>query len=202
MEIIQQAIDILENEFGEEPNLLYGSLVKRLKESLDERRVNLGGLLGKIMVLRNKSEAEIGPEPPVSANYGRQPNQQPATPAIAGDLEAGDRVFNALLQGIAITVKQRGSDNLQELTTYLKEQSGSFRLPARTSTPFKKWLEMPMDSPRISGDVKDLHKIVNASFVWACNKYGPIDADKILLFGVRSAEQLPESFEHSPRTFL
>ena len=33
LEIIQQAIDLLDNEFGEEPNLLYGSLVNRLKET-------------------------------------------------------------------------------------------------------------------------------------------------------------------------
>ncbi len=203
LEIIQQAIDLLDNEFGEEPNLLYGSLVNRLKETLDERRVNLGGLLGKIMVLRNKPVADIGPEPPFSGNSRTaQPAAATQPVGVAGDLTVQDKVFNSLLLGIATAVKQRNADNLQEMTEFLKSEALTMGLATPTSKSLAKWIAMPMDGPKITGNVENLHRIINTCFVWMCKKFGPVDADKILLFGVKTAETLPESFEHSPRKFL
>ena len=69
LDIVQQCIGILENEFGEQPEIKYSQLIKRLNESIT---ANLDGnkMLGKIMLMRRKSADEIGPDPGVAGTTG------------------------------------------------------------------------------------------------------------------------------------
>ena len=196
-DLVQQAIDLLDNEFGEDPRILYGALVKRLKESLGDR-VSMHGVLGNIMLMRNRPEAEIGPEPSLAGNAPAAP------PSVAGNasLEASDKVFNALFDGIVSTVRQRGNANATGLANHLTGQFKAMSLPGRTQTTLQQWITDPSREPCVVGNTSDLHKIVNCCFVWLCETFGPVDADKVLLRSVQKAEQLPESFEHSPRKFL
>ena len=199
-DLVQQAIDLLDNEFGEDPRILYGALVKRLKESLGDR-ISMHGVLGNIMVMRNKPEAEIGPEP---ASSGRGPAATAARGQSVGSTgqKASDKVFNALLEGIVSTVRQRGNEHTTGLANYLTGQLEDMSLPGRTQATLQQWITDPSRVPNVVGSPQDLHKIINSCFVWLCQTFGPVDADKVLLRGVQTAEQLPESFEHSPRKFL
>ena len=199
--LVQQAIDLLDNEFGEEPRILYGALVKRLKESLDES-VNLGGVLGRIMVLRYKPEEEIGPEPPTSNGGSGAASASPGQHFNVTKLDPAHKVFNALFHGVVSTVQQRGSEDVTALTSHLTSQLRAMSLAGATQMSLQNWIANPSRQPNVVGSTGDLHKIINACFVWLCGKFGPVDADKVLLRAVQAAEQLPESFEHSPRKFL
>lgn len=199
-DLVQQAIDLLENEFGEDPRILYGALVKRLKESLGDR-VNMQGVLGNIMVMRNKPEAEIGPEP---ALRSRSAPAATAGSQFVGNTgqQASDKVFNALFQGIVSTVRHRGNENAISLANHLTGQFSDMSLAGRTQATLQQWITDPSREPSVVGTTGDLHKIINCCFVWLCQTFGPVDADKVLLRAVQGAEQLPESFEFSPRKFL
>ena len=196
-DLVQQAIDLLDNEFGEDPRILYGALVKRLKDSLGDR-VSMHGVLGNIMLMRNRPEAEIGPEPTMH----RSAPKVAAPFAENSNLEPSDKVFNALFDGIVSTVRQRGNDKATGLANYLTGQFKTMSLPGKTQTTLQQWITNPSREPCVIGKTSDLHKIINCCFVWLCETFGPVDADKVLLRSVQKAEQLPESFEHSPRKFL
>ena len=193
-DLVQQAIDLLDNEFGDDPRILYGALVKRLKTSLGDR-VSMHGVLGNIMVMRNRPEAEIGPEPLLR---GRAADAG----AVTTSLKASDKVFNALFDGIVSTVRQRGDENATRLAEHLTGQLKAMALSGETQATLQQWIAAPSRAPSVVGNTSDLHKIINCCFVWLCEAFGPVDADKVLLRSVQQAEQLPESFEHSPRKFL
>ena len=200
-DLVQQAIDLLDNEFGEDPRILYGALVKRLKETLGDR-VKMHGVLGNIMVKRNQPEAEIGPAPSLSGRSAPAAAGSPSQFVGSTGQKPSDKVFNALFQGIVSTVRQRGGENATGLANHLTGQFKEMALPGRTQMTLQKWITDPSREPSVVGNTNDLHKIINCCFVWLCQTFGPVDADKVLLRGVQSAEQLPESFEHSPRKFL
>ena len=198
-DLVQQAIDLLDNEFGEDPRILYGALVKRLKETLGDR-VKMHGVLGSIMVMRNKPEAEIGPEPQLAS--AARTTHAPGQFVGNATQKPSDKVFNALFQAVVSMVRQRGSENATGLANFLTGQFKTMGLPGRTQTTLQQWITDPSREPSVVGNTDDLHKIINCCFVWLCETFGPVDADKVLLRGVQVAEQLPESFEHSPRKFL
>ena len=195
-DLVQQAIDLLDNEFGEDPRILYGALVKRLKESLGDR-VSMHGVLGNIMMMRNRPEADIGPEPTL-----RSSAPEPVRPVGNTSQQASDKVFNTLFQTIVSTVRQRGSEHATGLANHLTGQFKTMALPSKTQMTLQQWITDPSREPSVVGKTSDLQKIINCCFVWLCQTFGPVDADKVLLRGVQVAEQLPESFEHSPRKFL
>ena len=202
-DLVQQAIDLLDNEFGEDPRILYGALVNRLKETLGDR-LSLQGVLGNIMVNRHKPEAEIGPEPSRSgrAATATATIDSPARFAGSTGQDASDIVFNAMFQEIVSTVRQRGSENATGLANYLTGQFKDMALPGRTQATLQQWITDPSRAPSVVGSTPDLQKVTNCCFVWLCQTFGPVDADKVLLRGVQRAEQLPESFDCSPRSFL
>ena len=199
--VLQAAIELLENEFGDEPTLRYSELVKRLREQLDQR-AELDGLLTKIMVLRNKPDA-LGPDPlPGSSPQPGQPSARQAganvtKSHVATPLQPKFTVFNFLFAQIVEKLALRGEHLVGELTATLGE-SGLSALKG-----FREWSStVGQHSPRIVGTDEELHKMINATFVWMCNKFGPVVADRILGDAVRQTEQLPEAFENSPRAFL
>ena len=200
-DLVQQAIDLLDNEFGEDPRILYGALVKRLKETLGDR-IKMHGVLGNIMVKRAKPESEIGPEPTLAGRSAPVATANPNQFVGSTGQKASDKVFNALFLEIVSTIRQRGSENATGLANHLTGQFKDMELSGKTQTTLQQWITNPSREPSVVGSTGDLHKIINSCFVWLCQTFGPVDADKVLLRGVRSAEQLPESFECSPRSFL
>ena len=68
------------------------------------------------------------------------------------------------------------------------------------ATKLVSWAKSNAEMSSIVGSDKDLQKIVNTAFVWLCQKFGPVAADKILLHAVSQTEQLPEAFDDSLHT--
>ena len=188
LDIVQQCIGILENEFGEQPEIKYSQLIKRLNESIN------GGLdgnkmLGKIMLMRRKSADEIGPDPGVAGAAG------------AGASGAKDVVFNNMFNTIIDQVKNRGPELEKKFRVELPQQCQQAGLKASCLKALAGWAQSAAPSA-ISGDAAELHKIINQSFVFMCQKFGPVDADKILHLAINKAGQLPESFEFSPKELM
>ena len=189
LDIVQQCIGILENEFGQQPEIKYSQLIKRLNESIS---ANLDGnqMLGKIMVMRRKSADEIGPDP------GTQGASGAGTTTGARDI-----VFNAMFNTITEQIRNRGPEIEKKFRTELPQQCKQVGLNADCLKALAGWAQSSGPSA-ISGDPANLHKIINQSFVFLCTKFGPVDADKILHFSINKASQLPESFEFSPKELM
>lgn len=202
VDIVQSAIDLLENEYGDQPEIRYTELVKKLRESVDHPAFKSGGLLGRIMMVRNKSAEEIGPDP-----VDTLPKPSGGSPMASGvaqltGLEGRDLVFNTLFSHITAAVIQRGQDNDQAYRENFLREALNMNLSQECGSKLVAWAKSSAATSSISGEDAELQKIVNTAFVWMCGKFGPVDADKILLRAVGMAEQLPAAFDHSPRKFL
>lgn len=200
-DVVNAALELLENEFGDKPSLRYSELVKRLRERLDES-VELGGLLGKIMVLRNKPADDLLPDPMPGASQNparvaksvKQTRSAVASKPSAPPLPARFTVFNKLFEGVVEKVHVRGEAVADELVQFLTSQN------LESVKGFTEWTRGA--GTRLVGTDEELHRVINSTFVWMCGKFGPVDADRVLADAVRGAEQLPEAYEHSPRSFL
>ena len=188
LDIVQQCISILENEFGEQSEIKYSQLIKRLNESIT---ANLDGnkMLGKIMLLRRKSADEVGPDPGIVGE------------ASTGASDAKDIVFNNMFNTITDQVRNRGSELEKKFRTELPKQCQQAGLKASCLKALTGWSQSAGPSA-VSGEPADLQKIINQSFVFMCEKFGPVDADKILHLAINKAGQLPESFEFSPKELM
>lgn len=194
---LQKSIALLENEFGNVPNLKYSELVARLQANLDRAELNVGQLLGRIMTLKKKPPADLGPDPGTSAEASSS-SAGPAENSAFSRLEGRLKVFNTLFGHIASHADRRGS--LAALRSHLATKADSMGLPEAGRRTLKAWATGA--EPAIEGANEDLHKIVNEAFVWLCGSIGPVDADRVLLHAVKATESLPEAFECPPRTFL
>jgi len=188
LDIVQQCIGILENEFGQQPEIKYSQLIKRLNEAL---AVNLDGnqMLGKIMIMRRKSVDEIGPDPGI-ANVAR-----------TGARDAKDIVFNKMFNTISGQIRNRGVQAEKKFRSELPIQCHREGLSTNCLKGLAGWGQSTKPA-NISGEKTALQKIINQSFVFMCEKFGPVDADKILHLAINQAEQLPESFEFSPKELM
>ena len=214
IEVVQNAIDLLENEFGSQPEIRYTQLVKRLRESFDHPAFRAGNLLGNIMMIRNKPAEQIGPDPndalpsrpesrPAPRPAARPTGKKPA-PSIRRrpSLTGRDLVFNTLLGHVTAAVAKRSPDGESNYRQHFVEEALNMDLSRDCAAKLISWAKNGSTDSAISGTDTELHKIINTAFVWMCGKFGPVDADKILLHAVAQTEQLPEAFDHSPKKFL
>lgn len=204
VEVVQRAIDLLDNEFGAEPEIRYTELIKRLRESFDHDAFRSGNLLGRIMMVRNKPASQIGPDPAetlprptASSASGSQANNQRQVLLSGRDL-----VFNTLLQHITGAVEKRSPEGAASYRQNFLKEALNMGLSRECATKLVSWSKSNASMSTIAGTDAELHKIINTAFVWMCGKFGPVEADKILLHAVKMTEQLPDAFEHSPRKFL
>lgn len=207
VEIVQLAIDLLDNEFGSQSEMSYKALINRLKESSDHNAFRSANLLGRIMMVRNKPVEQIGPDP-------SDPTGQPgggaskAAPSVAKSkrpvvvLEGRDLVFNTLLQHVTASIVKHKPDSETSYREHFINEILKLNLSQNCGKKLVSWAKSNESISAISGSDKDLHKIINTAFVWMCQKFGPVLAEKLLLQAVKLTEQLPESFEDSPRKFL
>ena len=204
VEVVQNAIDLLENEYGNEPEIRYTDLVKRLRDSFDHPSFKSGNLLGRIMMVRNKSADDIGPDPAdtVSAGGASQASRRSNQSADLSGLGGRDLVFNTLLTQVTTFVDQRGEEKAKSYRNNFLKEALKMNLSRQCGSKLVEWAKSSKTSSAISGTDVELQKIVNTAFVWMCGAFGPVDADKILLQAVKLAEQLPEAFDNSPRKFL
>lgn len=193
LDIIQQCIGILDNEFGQQPEIKYSQLIKRLNESI---AVSLDGnqMLGKIMLLRRKSADEIGPDPGTS---GAPSSGAPSSGATG----AKDIVFNEMFNTIIGQIRNRGPELERKFHSELPQQCQQAGVQADCLKALADWFQSS-GSSAVSGEPADLQKIINQSFVFMCEKFGPVHADKVLHMAINKADQLPESFEFSPKQLM
>ena len=102
--------------------------------------------------------------------------------------------------GIASEAERRSS--LAELKAHLAKRSVSMSVGQICKDSLRRWTTSSSALSAIEGTNEELQKVVNAAFVWLCTKYGPVEADKVLLGSVKIAEALPEAFACSPKSFL
>ena len=204
VEVVQRAIDLLENEFGEQPEIRYTQLVKRLRESFDHPAFKSGSLLGRIMSVRNQPPSDIGPDPIETLPKSEKPASSSQAPAASRQslLTGRDLVFNTLLGHINACVAKRSPEKEIAYREHFIKEALKMDLSRECGAKLVSWAKSGTTNSSISGTDEELHKIVNTAFVWMCSAFGPVDADKILLMAVNQTEQLPEAFEHSPRKFL
>lgn len=186
---LQQSMSVLDQEFGDVEKLKYSDVISRLETNLVKAEVNLNLLLGRIMQLQRKKPDELDADP-----FGKG-TATPVTPQAPRET-----VFNALFSAVTKQVDRRGQ--LDELRLELKKNAFTLGLAANCVQSLTAWADQRVTTSRITGSNADLHKVINHVFVWMCNKYGPVDADRILIASVKFAEALPEAFDCSPREFL
>ena len=191
---VQKSLTVLEREFSDVSEIKYSDFVQRLQRNLDRAELNIGTLLGRIMTLKDKPATELRPEP----------NSAALRSAVAEALPLDGRlkVFNTMLATIADDLARRGADKVADFRTYWIENASSQGFTDECETSLVAWAQNPGAVPRVGGTNKELAKLVNAAFVWLCNKFGPVEGDKFLHRAVAAAERLPESFDCSPRVFL
>ena len=200
--VIQSAIDLLDNEFGENPEIKYAELIKRLRESFDHPAFESGNLLGRIMMVRNKPADQIGPDPadgPVVEGGAPKAKQ---VAAGKRKVEGRELVFNTLLGHITSAVSKRGAEVEASYREHLLSEAQQMSLPQETGKQLVSWIQSKGGPSAITGTTAELHQIINSAFVWMCQKFGPVFADKVLISSVNETEKLSEAFDFPPRDFL
>lgn len=199
--VIQAAIDLLDNEFGENPDIKYAELIKRLRESFDHPAFESGNLLGRIMMVRNKPAEQIGPDPADGpAVEGGVPLARKA--ASKGKIEGRELVFNTLLGHITSAIAKRGAQVEASYRKHLLSEAQQMNLSQECGKKLVSWIQSKGGPAQITGATPELHQIINASFVWMCQEFGPVFADKVLINSVNETDKLSEAFEFPPRDFL
>lgn len=200
VDIVQRAIDLLDNEYGDQPEIRYTELVKRLREAFDHPAFKSKTLLGRMVILRNKAPEQIGPDP-VGTLARTPPSGGHSAPQVTG-LVGRDLVFNTLMTQIVVTIEKRGEAKFRSCKDFFISEILKMNLSRDCGKKLLEWAKGSSTATAISGTDQEFHKIVNSLFVWMCRAFGPVEADKILLHAVKFAEGLPEAFETSPRKFL
>ena len=188
IEVVQQCIDILENEFGNEPEIKYSQVMKRFGEAVEDK-INFSPILGRIVFMSRKPIDEIGPDPG-KLGIGK-----------AAITDPKEIVFNQMFGSIFEQVSKRGSSLQSDFCRQLKEQCFALPLDGDCKRTVSEW-SATEGSAQITGSVEDLQKVINESFVWMCSKFGPVEADKVLHRAIHSASQLPQAYEFSPKNLL
>jgi uncharacterized protein YbbK (DUF523 family) len=200
--VIQSAIDLLDNEFGDNPEIKYAQLIKRLRESFDHPAFESGNLLGRIMMVRNKPAEQIGPDPAEGrAVEGEAPKPKEAVPSSV-KVEGRALVFNTLLGHITSAVAKRGAEVEASYRKHLLDAALQMSLSPDCGKRLVAWVKSKNEPSAIVGGTAELHQIINAAFVWMCCEFGPVFADKVLISSVNETEKLNEAFEFPPRDFL
>lgn len=199
--VIQSAIDLLDNEFGENPEIKYAELIKRLRESFDHPAFESGNLLGRIMMVRNKPAEQIGPDPAAGPVVEGAAKAKPSGSG-KGSVEGRELVFNTLLGHITSAVGKRGADVEASYRKHLLSEAQQMSLSQDCGKKLVAWVQSESGKSEIAGTTPELHQIINAAFVWMCCEFGPVFADKVLINSVNETEKLSEAFEFPPRDFL
>lgn len=187
--VVNLCLDILESEFGNEPDIKYSKLVKRLGEAV-EGNMNFGPVLGRIMIAKRKPLDEIGPDP-----GGRRGASEDVV------LEPHETVLNNMLNTISEQIRNRGRANDVEYRRALLANCQASPISGTCKESLEEW-SFDSEATPVRGSVADFQKVINESYVWLCIAMGPIEADKILHQVIATAERLPESFEFSPKSLL
>ena len=188
VDIVQQCIGILENEFGSQPDIKYSQLIKRLNESI---AANIDGnqMLGQIMIMRRKPIDEIGPDPGAT---GISPTAM---------FNPSDTIFNSMFNSITDQIQKRGLEGAAKFRSELPSQCQQAGISTDCWQALSAWSKSSMPAA-ISAHTSDFQTIINQCYVFMCAKFGPVEADKILHRSINQAEQLPESFEFSPKNLM
>ena len=185
-----------------DPSFHFGKLIQRLQRSIKPSELQLTPVLSRIRHLKKQDAAALLPDP-IDA-LARKPAVADATrPASVPEIVGDSRliVFNRLLGTIAAGIARRGQQHAADFCSHFANQE-DLPLAADTIASLTAWAAAPGSEPRISGTNADLQKIINAAFVWSCEKFGPVDADKLIVRAIATCEQLPQADDCSPRLFL
>lgn len=194
-QVLQECLEVLDQEFGNADTLKYSEVIARMERNLAKAEVNTNRLLGRILVLRRKGDKELVPDPLLNAPAGSSMGGG----NFGGNAAPQHQVFNTLFGVLAKDAGRRGK--LADLRQNLGQQAFSLGVGSDCVKTITAWAK-GSGEPAIQGSKQELHKVVNFAFVWMCNAYGPVEADKVLVTAVRMAEALPEAFDCSPREFL
>lgn len=194
---VQKSLAVLDNEFGEVAEMKYSQLVQRLQQNLDQAELDIAKLLGNLMTLKKKPAGDLRPDPETAGGLS---NAGSTAAASTVRLEGRLKVFNTLFESIARNVEKRGK--IQAFQEHMAFKADSLQISGVCAETLAGWVQSDGLSPTIGGGNAELQRVVNEAFVWLCDAFGPTDADKVLLQGVKAAEATPEAFECSPRVFL
>jgi len=157
---------------------------------------------------------KLGPDPwPEMRQYLRNRSvpatavQNDTTPAPTGKTTAeskatANRVFwsvlENMLKALAAIDPRRENKVRSELASAMLGDT-----PSRTSARLiTSWLVSDNTEPGQSLDPAILPWALHQAYVIACEHYGPKTVDQALNDGVRTAEQLPEARDYSPKNLL
>lgn len=202
--VVQQAIDLLDSEFGEQTQVCYLQVVKRLREHIGHQCFGVGsGLFSRIVKLRDSNLESLGPDPRGGqADAVSEAASASGSRGIGHRLGGRDLVVASLVNGIFSYLKPYGEQAVTRLRCGIAGQVSSLDLSEVSRQHLAEWAKPNSSLFALKGTDQEIHQIVNAIFVWLCGDFGPVDAERALLNAVHQAEQLPEAFNHPPRKFL
>lgn len=191
VELVERCMEVLENEFGEDPDIRYGKLIKSLSAAVGGG-LNFGPVLARIMVMRRMSAEEIGPDPCAGGKTTRS----------AAPVDGKTAVFNTMFDAIVDQIAKRGTASEQKFRSWMKEQIPSSGITGTCAADLDRWATTGTQSSSVDGSIENYQKIVNLSFVWMCGELGPVETDRVLLRAISVAEQIPEAFDFPPRRLM
>ena len=200
---IRSALSTLDREFGSTSELRYNAFVKRLQETIDAAEANLAKVYGEIMRLRTQPAESLGPDPGVGATPAAAAPAAASAPP-ASDVPAGlPRVFASMMSTIAEQLRHRSDGSHRSLADALATSPEVIALGDKITAPLRSWRDADAaGTPAVTGTADQYRVLVHVTYVWLCNKVGPVLADRLLQSAVRTAEALPDAVMHSPRQLL
>lgn len=125
------------------------------------------------------------------------------TPAAQAGNPAGIAVFEAMLDGFLLKLRDHRAVDINRIRVWLIEQIGSRResigVDGRSAMCIVRWLNGTAESIGMSLDTLVLRRLLHSAYVVACEFYGPVLADAALAESVRIAEARPEAKQFEPR---
>ena len=154
------------------------------------------------MMVRNKPADQIGPDPadgPVVEGAAPKSNQEVFTKS---NIDGRELVFNTLFGHITSAVAKRGLAVEASYRKHLLSEAQQMNLSQDCGKKLVSWIQSKSATSEITGTTAELHRIINAAFVWMCQEFGPVFADKVLIKSVNETDKLNEAFDFPPRDFL
>jgi hypothetical protein len=219
-DVVAAALRLLDEEFADSPLFSGNQFLMKLTQSGADIGPSKTRIFGKMMELSKLVAEAIGPDPvmgggaaPAASTPRPQatPTATPAAPAAtspvkslasASGLSGMEGVFNTLLNHLALQVERHGDEVIGRMTTYLKTQGRELGLGAMTQLQFRTWCDAPTSKVLVDCSKDEMSSIVHGCYVWLCEEFGPVIADRMMKQSVVTAEAHADAATHPPRELL
>ena len=209
--VVLAAVRLCDDEFSRDPAFSLVKFLDRLTAadgsvaavrptlfvSLQKARMLSPDALGADPLPKRARAAPAPPPAPARAAADAPPPPR-AAPAAGG----WDGVFNALLESLMSSLRRHHFALPAQALGHLSAEADGLGLSPAAGQELNAWLKSgaPSFTPRTTR--REMHLVVHAFYLWACEALGPVGTDRLLTAAVREAEAHPAATRHPPQSLL